>query len=139
MISTCVVLSAQVLSAGARPGQAALHMRGALCQTHSRTPALHVASSTSAAGAPALHGPSAGVLLQGAALLRARSGAAGGRGACATLDMGERCGDEGFWVHPSAADAAVHAGAALRARDENGIMVSVAVGYYRAQHALQGA
>jgi hypothetical protein len=53
--------------------------------------------------------------------------------------MPERCGDGGFWVHPAAADAAIHAGAALRGQREAGMMVSVAVGYYGARQALQGA
>ena len=52
--------------------------------------------------------------------------------------MGGRCADESYWVHPSAADAAIHAGAALRGPQEVGMMVSVSVGYYGVQTALTG-
>ena len=48
-------------------------------------------------------------------------------------------GDQGFGVHPALADAAIHAGAALRGRAEGGSMVTVAIGCYAVQHALAGA
>ena len=56
----------------------------------------------------------------------------------AALAMGRRCSDESYWVHPSAADAAVHAGAALRGAQDLDMMVSVAVGYYGVHTALTG-
>lgn len=47
--------------------------------------------------------------------------------------------DQSYWVHPTVADAAIHAGSALRGKEQTGMMVSVAIGYYGAQTALQGA
>lgn len=44
----------------------------------------------------------------------------------------------GLQVHPAGADAAIHAGAALRKEEDKGMMMSVAIGYYGAQNALQG-
>ena len=41
-------------------------------------------------------------------------------------------------MHPAAADAVIHAGAALRTEEEKDILVSSSVGYYGAQNALQG-
>ena len=41
-------------------------------------------------------------------------------------------------MHPAGADAAIHAGAALRAEEEKDILVSSSVGHYDAQNALQG-
>jgi hypothetical protein len=41
-------------------------------------------------------------------------------------------------VHPAGADAAIHAGAALRKQEDKGMLVSVALGYYGAQEALKG-
>lgn len=41
-------------------------------------------------------------------------------------------------VHPAGADAAIHAGAALRKQEDKGMMMSVALGYYGAQEALKG-
>lgn len=141
MIATTCRCHPQVLSAGARPGQAALHMRGALRQTHSPAAGPHAAATSGASSEPALPGCSSAalllLLLQGDALRGARSGA--GQGVWAALELGPRRSDEGFWVHPAAADAAIHAGAALRGSGEKGMMVSVAVGYYGTRHALQGA
>ena len=44
----------------------------------------------------------------------------------------------GMQVHPAGADAAIHAGAALRKQEDKGMMASVAVGLYSAQEALEG-
>lgn len=41
-------------------------------------------------------------------------------------------------MHPAGADAAIHAGAALRTEGEKDILVSSSVGYYGAENALQG-
>ena len=41
-------------------------------------------------------------------------------------------------MHPAGADAAIHAGAALRTEEEKDVLVSSSVGYYGAQNALQG-
>lgn len=41
-------------------------------------------------------------------------------------------------MHPAGADAAIHAGAALRKQEDKGMMASVAVGLYGAQEALKG-
>ena len=41
-------------------------------------------------------------------------------------------------VHPAGADAAIHAGAALRKQEDKGMMMSVALGYYGAQETLKG-
>ena len=63
---------------------------------------------------------------------------AGGQAVWAGVVAARRCCDESYWVHPSAADAAVHAGAALRGAQDRGMMVSVAVGHYGVQAALAG-
>ena len=41
-------------------------------------------------------------------------------------------------VHPAGADAAIHAGTALRKEDDKGMLVSVALGFYGAKEALKG-
>jgi hypothetical protein len=50
----------------------------------------------------------------------------------------EGLGDQGFLVHPAAADAAIHAGAVLRRRADAGFMVTVALGCYAVPHVLRG-
>jgi hypothetical protein len=49
----------------------------------------------------------------------------------------EAC-DQSFWVHPVLGDAAIHVGAALRDTQHTSMMVSVAIGCYAVQAALQG-
>ena len=41
-------------------------------------------------------------------------------------------------MHPAGADAAVHAGAALRKQEDKGMMASAAIGLYGAQEAFKG-
>lgn len=41
-------------------------------------------------------------------------------------------------MHPAGADAAIHAGTALRKENDKGMLVSVALGFYGAKEALKG-
>ena len=54
------------------------------------------------------------------------------------IDLGWR-DQQGYWVHPAAADSAIHAGAAARLASDTGMMVSVAVGSYAPAAALEGS
>lgn len=76
--------------------------------------------------------------LAAAAFPRGSLGSLSGGSVWATVDA-RGLGDQGFVVHPAVADAAVHAGAVLRARTDTGSMVTVALGCYAAQHGLHGA
>ncbi len=56
----------------------------------------------------------------------------------AGVDARGGCADQSFWVHPTVADAAIHAGAALRGSDQTGMMVSVSIGHYGPLAAMHG-
>jgi hypothetical protein len=139
---------AQVLSGGQPAGRQLLHMRGQLSQTHTPTPA--PASAAAVYDGCALAGtPKAGEstsLGKGRGVLVWRRGSAGGLehqirrpAVVAGVDARGGCADLSFWVHPAFADAAIHAGAALRSSDQTGMMVSVSIGYYGPQRGMHGA
>lgn len=142
---------AQVLSGGQPAGRQLLHMRGQLSQTHipaappaSAAAAEHDAISTSKAGTPQTG--------ESTSLGKGRWGVFTGSTAADQLESPTRrpgvvagieawpgSADQSFWVHPAAADAAIHAGAALRGRDQTGMMVSVSIGHYSPRRAMHGA
>ena len=138
---------AQVLSGGQPAGRQLLHMRGQLSQTHTPAPVPASAAAVYDGCAPA-GTPKAG---ESTSLGKGRGVLGGGAVAgelerqirrpavVAGVDARGGCADLSFWVHPAFADAAIHAGAALRSSDQTGMMVSVSIGYYRPQHAMRGA
>lgn len=140
---------AQVLSGGQPAGRQLLHMRGQLSQTHTPAPAPAPASAAAVYDGYAPAGtPKAG---ESTSLGKGRGVLSGGAAAgglerqirrpvvVAGVDARGGCADLSFWVHPAFADAAIHAGAALRSSDQTGMMVSVSIGYYGPQHAMHGA
>ena len=121
-------------------------MRGQLSQTYTPAPPPvltgAVEDSSAAAGVPKAGestslGKGRGVLGGGAAAGGPRSQIRR-PGVVAGVDARGGCSDQSFWVHPTVADAAIHAGAALRGNDQTGMMVSVSIGHYGPQAAMHG-
>ena len=142
---------AQVLSGGQPAGRQLLHMRGQLSQTHipaappaSAAAAEHDAISTSKAGTPQT-GESTSLgkgrwgVLTGSTAADQLESPTRRPGVVAGIEARPGSADQSFWVHPAAADAAIHAGAALRGRDQTGMMVSVSIGHYSPRRAMHGA
>ena len=76
--------------------------------------------------------------LVAAALFGAPQAASGSWGVWGCIDLGWR-DQQGYWVHPAAADSAIHAGAAARPASDTSMMVSVAVGSYAPASTLKGS
>ena len=126
-------------------------MRGQLSQTHipatspaSASAAEHDTISTSTAGTPqtgksiSLGRGLWGVLIGSKAADHLDSQARR-PGVVAGIEARPGSADQSFLVHPAVADAAIHAGAALRGQDQTGMMVSVSIGHYGVQRAMHGA
>lgn len=76
--------------------------------------------------------------LVAAALFGTPQAAGSSRAVWGCIDLGWR-DQQGYWVHPAAADSAIHAGAAARLASDTGMMVSVAVGSYAPASTLKGS
>lgn len=126
----CTSGRAEVQSAGSNPLRPLVHMTGRLA-TSAAVPA-----ATSRLPVAVPRTPAAVALRPSAAAVAAHAGLRPAL-VLSALDLRHQ-DDSGYHVHPTATDACIHAGAALRAASDTGMMVSVALGFYGVQDPLRG-